>query len=440
MRSHLVSLLVSVCSALLLPVACGPAGEGDRAGGGPGGKSDTGWVADDSYELGAEIAATLTHAASGSYAELATDRQLQEQLVDDQIKYAKNGLKKHGYQLNQLAEEIRTIEVSQEGNLVTLTYRAAVDMIGERYASAAFPKLEDLEQLEIDVQLPRDPLGVYSRAGEDCARDWSPYTLAEHKYYYYFAPDKEGCADKVELTQGTVTIERIYPDRTAYPEYDQLLRPLGDGVEGFRAALMPTDDNGMTQFNDHKRMLEDRLGLKDAAEELEDGKITRYTWSGPNGATAEIDLYNPEKYYYWSTFRQALKDYDVVYYDGHSNYGTYSLVNDADYFHDRYQIVMIDACRSYAYYARQYFKSKGGFDKADMVGTGESAPFWAASRVSGHLLRGLLDGIAAVKRGEEHLAPSWQQIIGNMNDDTYGVLYGAAGVRDNSWQPAPQPE
>lgn len=429
-------LLLGVVSAA---AACSPAPETATPLGG-GGKADTGWVASDTYELGAELSSALTHLASGAYAELATNRRLQEELIDVQLKYAKNALKKHGYQLNQLADEIRSIAVSEDGGRVTLTYRAAVDMIARRSPSQSFPTLEEIEDRELTADLPLDPVGVYDRAGEDCARDWSPYTLSEQKYYYYFASDKEGCGDKLELTEGQIRIETVYPDRTAYPEYDQLLRDLGGGTLGFTAALLPTDDNGQTQFEEHKTMIEERLGLKETLEELESGKINRYTWTGPDGAVARIDLYNPAKYWaYWSTFHEASKTYDVVYYDGHSNYGTYDIVNDESYFHDRYQIMMLDGCRSYTYYARQYFKAKGGFEKADMVGTGESAPFYVASRVSYRLLRGLIDGVAALQSGEEDKAPSWQAISAAMNGDCYDVLYGAAGVRDNDWQPTQQP-
>jgi hypothetical protein len=325
--------------------------------------------------------------------------------------------------------------VTIEGEMVTLTYRARVDLVSPRSESAPFPKLEDLEQREYAVPLPVDPVGVYSRAGESCAEDWDPYVLAEHKYHYYFAPHKEGCEEKLELLQAKLIIDTVYPERTAYPEYDRLLRPLDDqGTVGFKAAIMPTDDNEMTQYNSHKERIEDDLGLGDTGEEIDGGKIVRYTWTG-DGATAIIDLYNPEKIYFWSTFKEALKTYDVVYYDGHSNYGTYDMVGKSEYFADRYQIIMVDACRSYAYYARQVFRAKGGFDKADVVGTGESAPFYVASRVMGHLIGGLMQGIAAVKRGEEHQAPSWQSIVEKMNDAAYHVYYGAAGVRDNAWQP-----
>jgi hypothetical protein len=398
-------------------------------------------VANDSYELGAELSAVLTKKAEGTYAELATKRELQEKLIDDQIKYAKNALKRHHYQLNQNADTIRSLEVKAEGDMVTLTYSATIDMLGSRDPDGPFPSLEDIAERELTAPVPLDPVGVFARAGEDCARDWSPYVLAEHKYYYYFAPDKEGCTDKVELTEASIKIEKVYPDRTAYPEYDQLLRKLDEsGSEGFTAALMPTDDNGQTQFESHKRMVEERLGLKDSLEQLEEGKINRYTWKGPGGATAIIDVYDPSKYFwYWGEFHDALKEYDVVYYDGHSNYGTFHMVDDPEWFHDRYQIVFLDGCRSYAYYTRQYFKSKGGFDKGDMVGTGESAPFYVADDVSHHLLKGLIDGIAAVKSGEDHKAPSWQKITEHMNDDAWHVLYGAAGVRDNKWQPTTQP-
>lgn len=424
----------------LLVLSCSPSEPAPEARSSVGGKADTGWVADNSYELGGWLESKLVRKAGWPYAELATDRKQQETLIDHQVKYCKKTLSKRGFHFNQLAESIAKLEVSVEGETVTLTYRARVDMIGHRNPDADYPRLEDLDERELDVPLPLDPTGVYSRAGEDCAEGWHPYSLGEHKYYYYFAPDKEGCKDKVEQHAAKLTIDTVYPEKTAYPEYDRLLRALDDkGSVGFSAAIMPTDDNGQTQFEGHKRRIEELFQLAGKGEEQDEGKLLRYTVV-QDGATAIIDLYNPEKIYFWSTWRKALGSYDVLYYDGHSNYGTYDMVNDPGEFADRYQVLMIDSCRSYAYYARQVFTSKGGFDKADVVGTGESNPFYVAPKVMGHLLKGLVQGVAALKRNAPRDAPSWQTIISWMNDDAYHVYYGAAGVRDNAWQPEPPTE
>ena len=61
------------------------------------------------------------------------------------IKYAKNALKKRGYQLQQMADEIRSLDVTTDGDEVTLTYRAAIDMIGSRDPDEPYPKLEDID-------------------------------------------------------------------------------------------------------------------------------------------------------------------------------------------------------------------------------------------------------------------------------------------------------
>src|SRR4051794_14375057 len=92
-------------SGMLFAAAC-QVGAGDPVGTGTSkGRPDTAWYADTSFEVGGTLRSTLTHAATGDWANLATDRALQEQIIDTQIKYGKKTLEDQGWMLSQLADK-----------------------------------------------------------------------------------------------------------------------------------------------------------------------------------------------------------------------------------------------------------------------------------------------------------------------------------------------
>jgi hypothetical protein len=392
------------------------------------GKADTGWVSDSTYEIDGLMEGTVSHEAAGKWEDLATDSGLQEQLVEDQIKFGKNSLKKHHYHLNQLAQKITLESVEENEGVVTIRYTAEVDMTAER-GGGEIPALDDLPEQELTFPVPVDPIGVYSRAGESCAADWDPYVLSEYKYYYYFAPDNEDC--QVEMHQAKLTLTRVHQQKIAFPEYDQLLTDLGDGVKGFTAALMPGEARDRI-----KSHLENDLNLE--GEDVEGESYRRYRM-GDDKVAIVIDLY-PSPY----GIQQALGKYHLVYYHGHSNYGTNPYFTNKEAFAEHYQIFMVNSCRTYSYYARQILKQKAtpedpkGWAAADVVANVE--PNWISysARTLKPLLQNLLAGMEAVEKGEEHKAPSWQTIIEKM-EWMDSIRYGVAGVATNKWSPTAEP-
>ena len=95
---------------------------------------DTEWIAENSFEVNSRFRGTLTHEATGKYAELATDGTLQAEVIATHISYAKNDMKHDAYQVNLMPDELLSVDVSVEGELVTLTYEASVDMIRKAVA------------------------------------------------------------------------------------------------------------------------------------------------------------------------------------------------------------------------------------------------------------------------------------------------------------------
>jgi hypothetical protein len=405
--------------------------------GGAKGKADTGWLGDTSFEVGGTLEATVVHEATGEWAKLATDRALQEKLVDLQLKFGKNGAAEKGWRLNQLADKVEILGAVTDGERVAVRYRAEVDLIRKR--SGGLPALEELSERELTLLLPEDPIGVYAKVEDRCAEGHDS-GLGEYNYYYYFAPNKQKPDSEEKLCdlgmrEAALKITKVYQTATVYPEYDKLRGLIDEeqGIVGFRVAIVPM---GSEFAGGNRRTLEEKLKLN--GERSKDGESTRYVLRKEK-VEVTIDLF--EGGYYSSNFRKAIGDYQVVLYDGHSSYGTLDLLTDPKAYHDGYQIVVMDSCRSYEYYARQVFRAKAsasdptGFAGADVIGTGMPAPVSDSGKIIEPVLTGLTDGLAAIERGEPEQATSWQAIISRLNSITWDSVYGAAGARANAWQP-----
>jgi hypothetical protein len=431
--------------AVLILSSCSPTFPGEISGQDPRGKADTGWVARDSFEVECVLNGKVQHRAIGEFAELATSRALQEQLIDSQVKFGKTQMKAAHYHLNQHVHQIRKISAAVEGELVTLSYEISVDMIHQKGTSDPVPTLESLEPRSFELLLPLDPIEAYATAGLKCFSDSCDCPMEDRNYFYCFQGDKEGCDAALPLAKTELKLTRVYPPaRTPYPEYDRLLTSLGDDLQGFRVALLPTlgDDEDHYTFDPIKRAL-DGLGL--VGELSKDKTYYRYLWTR-NAATIVIDLYDPavlgNSTAFIDAFHRALGDYEMIFYGGHSQYGTRPLLSEKSWYNDRYQIVMMESCRSYAYYIRQVFRAKAtdedpsGFANADVIATGVPSTFGNVMKLIVPILSKLMDGIDAVSAGKPEQAPSWLEILDMIGGlDWADAWHGVAGARTNSWQP-----
>lgn len=431
--------------AVLLLTSCAPSVLPPDAPQGPRGKSDTGWYARNSFEVECLLTGEVQHRATGAFKELATSRALQEQLIDAQVKFGKTQMKEHHFHLNQLVHEIRTLSATTDGDLVTLRYEISVDMIHEKATSEPVPSLESLTPRSYELLLPLDPIEAYYTGGSKCFADDCDYPMEDRNYFYCFAPRKEGCDAALGLAKTELKLTRVLaPARTPYPEYDQLLGDLGGDKVGFKVALLPTvgDDEDHYTFDPIKRDL-DALGV--TPELSKDGSYYRYVWTR-NGATIVIDLYDPAKLgnstAFIDAFHHALGEYQMIFYGGHSQYGTRPLLSEKSWYNDRYQIVMMESCRSYAYYVRQVFRAKAtaadpsGFARADVIATGVPSTFGNVMKLVVPILGKLMDGIDAVTAGTPEQAPSWLDILERVDGlDWDDAWHGVAGARANAWQP-----
>ncbi len=432
-----------IFAALLwaLVPACGSTGDGSTEGAGdpagpgdgPGGKADSGWLGNTTFEVDATFRSVVQHEASGQWADLATSEELQFDLIDLQVKFAKNATEAQDYRINQLIDSVDRADVRTEEGVVVIEYEATVDMLRPLWGDV--PTLEELDPRTLSVRVPLDPVDVYARGGRACAPDDH---ASGYNVHYYFDPDGEGCS--LELHTAEIEVVEVFGRPTVYPEYDQLMLEREEGRLGFSAAIVPArgDNDPMSRFDAHQRMIEDELEL--AGTESEDGSYTRYEWVRGD-VEVVVDLFDPTESYFTTSFRSALRTYELVWYNGHSAYGTQSLLTDPEAFSDRYQVLGLHSCQSYAYYVQQAFRAKAtaedpdGFVLTDFVATGRSSYPSGSPRTLSELLEGLMDGIAAVREGRREDATDWLTIVERMNRREPGIQYGVAGVRTNTWRP-----
>ena len=417
-----------------------PTGQSPSAG---NGKEDSGWLANDSYEVGAVVRSVIAYEASGEWEALGNDVALQLQVADTQLKFIKNTAESYEWRFNQLADTIRIIDVDKTDEpYLLITYEAVVDMVGK--LNGDLPTLDEIETISFVAAVPLDPSNISSSQIDNCSKSDGSHSVQAYNFHYYYAPDQPNCDIKTQRAE--IKITEVFERRIAYPEYDQLMQPLEDGTVGFHAALVPNtgDHDPRSRFDSHAAMLEQALNLE--GKDSEDGMYRRYVWR-EGDVSMIIDLFDPSSLP-WTTnfaasFREKLADYTLVHYNGHSSYGTKHLLDEPESFSDRYQIIEMHSCQSYAYYTRQVFRAKAteedpsGFDLADIIATGRSSYPNGAPKTLRVLLDNLMKGMVAIANGEPERAPDWLSIMKGMDRAVWSdVMYGAAGVRTNTWQPA----
>jgi hypothetical protein len=412
---------------------------GAAAGNAAGAKDDSGWIGADTFEVNAVVRGTVVTPEKGDWADLRTDADLQTQLVDLQLKFIKTTAEARGWRFNQLADDVRVVDVQEVDGGLALQYEAVVDMLGTLRGDV--PALEDLQtRFEADVPLSPDGFGFSTMSA--CAKLDDSHSVADYNFHYYFAPQQDGC--DLELTLAEIEITEVFERPISYPEYDQLMQQLEDGTIGFKAALVPNrgDKDPMSRFNVHAEMLENELGLSGTDM---DG-FRRYQWRQGQNLSMIIDLYDPSDLPwsggFASHFRERLGDYTLVHYNGHSSYGSKDLLNEPEAYSDAYQIISLHSCQSYAYYSRQVFRAKAteedpsGHALADILSTGKSSYPSGAPPTLRTLLSNLMEGLRAVESGQPHLAPDWLTISKKITGSTWGdIMYGIAGARENTWRP-----
>jgi hypothetical protein len=429
-------------------------------------KEDTGYYSSLAMELEGDFSATIELDLS----EMSEEERLAElqkyqdssykvdNLVDTQIKLAKNQLNAERLHLNLTSGDASVDAMTLDGDILRIQYVVTTETL---------VSLEELREEGIDpnslinklyeVKVASDPQNMFERFGEACASGFDDGSLAGHNYFYYFDPDKEGC--EVALAPDAKFVAKsLLPQEDKFPEYDKLT---ADGVVDivifFGAAghedTVPWGDWGMREWRDMNSSLRE-LGFDDDVGVLDVG--VRWTRER-SGVKAIIDVISPEDLHALNDdsdglFAQQLRTKEIVIYDGHSFYGSLDVLDEkANYPEDKYQILFMNSCWSYEYYTKQVFRHKAteadpkGWANVDIVNDTESGWFHNMEDMTRILLTNLLAGAESGGVDSQGRQFSWQNIIGVMNDEAIRSqevrnsksheIYGVSGVTDNKYKP-----
>jgi len=427
-----------------------------------GGKADTGYMSTLATELEGEYVGSLaldvtektTEERDTLVGNFKSGAWSAKNIIMDQVKYAKNKINSEALHMNLYSNEIEVESAELVGDRIVVQYRASLEsIVSNEELEEAGRTVEEVIGSITTVRTPADPTDLFDRIGDKCAEGFDEGDLANYNYFYYFKPDKEGC--DIELSEASFTVASLAPPETTYPEYDRL------GADGkvtvmviFGAAGHEEEvdswDWGMREWRDFKRYMQSRDFEK--ISDLEPGERFQRI---KNGIEETIDILCPTDIYHNpesdNLFKQGIAEHELVLYNGHSFYGSLSVLKDCSvYPDDTYQIFHMGSCWSYEYYTSQVFECRKsdtdphGWDLADVVNDTESGWFHNNAEFSRILLTNIFAGVeTGGKDGDRYY--TWFNIISAMNKhaidtwkswgtETHEIM-GVSGVKNNQYDP-----
>ena len=428
-----------------------------------GGKMDTGYLSDLASEVEGTFRSTLVvdgrdmdEERRAEYVEgLKDSSTIIRGLADRQLKFAKNQINASRLHLNLSTSDAAAEEVEvDEAGLIRVRYSATVESTVTQVELAEDGlSLEDVVGQSFKAVLPIQPDLMADKVGTACLEEG--HEAHGYNYFYYYEPDKEGCADAmeaagIERVEATFDVASLAPSKTVYPEYDQLVADKRiDAVVFFGAAKddwEPGDwDWGVYSTRQFARDLE---WTDFDEQEVDKGRLfTRTT----DDLEESVRLIGPEtlkllKEDDEGLFAQLVSENEIVMYNGHSFYGSLDVLDDPAIFPGSYQIFFMNSCWSYEYYTKQIFRANESEDDpegwllADIVNNTEVGWFHNMGKESSILLANLLEGSRkGGVDGDRYF--TWDRIIAAMNahalesyesrsTDTHEI-YGVSGVRTN---------
>ncbi|MFH1437727.1 MAG: proprotein convertase P-domain-containing protein [Pseudomonadota bacterium] len=428
------------------------------------GKADTGYMSTLATELEGEFACELRLDVSGETAErrqeILEEYRGSSYKVKDaaltQAKYAKNKINAELLHMNLYSDEVEaeTIELVEDGT-IKIVYKVRLEsIVSHEELQEGNKTIEDIfANPTTTVKVPADSRDLFDRVGDKCAEGFDEGSLANYNYFYYFNPNKEGC--DIDLADASFTISSLAPPDTTYPEYDRL------GADNkvtvlviFGAAGHEEEvgnyDWGMMEWRDFKRYMEARDF--DKVSDLEPGERFKRV---KNGIEEIIDIISPTDIYHNpesdNIFKKGIQEHEVILYNGHSFYGSLSVLKDCDVYPDgTYQIFYMGSCWSYEYYTRQIFECRKteddafGWDLADVVNDTESGWFHNNAEFSRILLTNIFAGVESKGKDGDRFY-TWYNVVAAMNKhaiDTWKSqgtktheIMGVSGVKNNKFDP-----
>lgn len=454
------SVLIAACTA---PDDALPTEEDDLVS--PDDKSDTGYFSDAAAELEGELVGRIELDVTGrSEAErqamvagFRARMQAQRNIIEAQVRLTKPALSRLDLQVNLNADDVVIGDVGIAGDVLHAEYTVATEAL-VRYSDLAARGVNPMELLDRSYSIPvaKDPDNLLARYGVACASGFHAGELDAWNYFYYFDATKPGCT--VPTTTATYTVRALAPKSDTYPEFDRLT---ADGrveaavIFGVLDPSAPAEhDNSTTEW---RRFVETMQARQFVGSPLSTVG-TRFTRER-EGLVEIIDVISPldlEALGSANTpavFADLLRHHEILVYNGHSFYGSLSVLNDpANYPANTYQIIMMNSCWSYAYYTKQVFAAKAtasdprGWANADVINNSEKGWSYDMEATTRQVLTNLFAG-AEVHGAGNGRRYTWQAIITALNGtaqhnhdlygspDTHAELYGAAGVKDNAFTP-----
>ncbi len=445
-----------------------PSEDQDLVRASPGGKTDTGYLSNLAVELEGtfeselrvDVTALTEEERAAKREELLAGGYAVQSMLDEQIKYAKNQINASALHMNLSSSTAHVVsaELEPEGFL-KVVYQSTVESI---------VSTEELEKAGTNVQqvlaenyaavLPDRPALMAEKVGAACQNAEATSSEA-YNYFYYYDPAKEGCeaamdAAGIRRVTARLTLRDLAGNKTVYPEYDQLVADGKIDAVVFFGAAEHDWQPGQWDWGTYGRdqLVRDLRNRGFAKVEVPKGDGYRKTVGDLVETITVIgpevlkDLQNDTD----GLFKTLVRENEIVIYNGHSFYGSLSVLNDASIYPGRYQIFLMSSCWSYEYYTKQIFQHNQteedpqGWLRADVVNDTQMGWFHNMPGVARILLTNILRG-AETGGVEGDRYYTWDRIIGAINDfvlqaqterntDSHEI-FGVSGVRTNVYQP-----
>ena len=280
--------------------------------------------------------------------------------------------------------------------------------------------------------VPLNPFNVMSEAGDTCADKDSHIGLSQSVYWYLWNPDKSTC--KLGTQEMTITVSKMLPvGKVVWPEFDKLVADgkvtavilfgqIGDGeITDYDAGM-----RGFTQMGDWLV----QAGFKPVTPAPVGRRFTKHIGQ----VDYEIDLYSPRDfsglsdYAHMDNFKRALKEHEIVVYDGHSMLGASDFWARKDLYSDSYQIFLYGGCLGYEYYVRPIVESKGGWANVDIMSSVVEVSA-GANEFAGPILAKIAWAL------DHNYDVTWKELLQAVRKRVGDSTFGVSGVRENCFSP-----
>lgn len=371
----------------------------------------------------AQYAVTYLRKKKGFYLEIlaedTTTPERTEWLVGEQW-LSKEQVEAQGIDKSQL----RRFRI-QEANAVLLDYRA-----------------DDVEEGKVyEATVPLRPYDVMSDADDSCADYNSHIDLSQSVYWYLWNPDKYSC--ELDTQTMTLTVTDVLPrNEESYPEYDKLW---ADNKLEVVVVFGKLDDGDVA--DDYNWANVEKLGewLTEADfEQAADAPLGNRYVKISGDKSIVVDIYGPDLFHSVADYSRldnwqtAVREHEVVMYNGHSVLGSGMAFERADY-PDHYQIFQVGSCLSYEYYVRPILEGKGDWSAVDVISNVEPTYYSENLPLTSTMLAKLIWGF------EHEGRASWQDIMEAVSRRLGHSRFGVSGARGNCYSPEgdrcePEPE